>query len=267
MLRVLAISLIALGALALLDAGVTLVWQEPISALYAVFKQNHLRGELQRVERTPATPVEQRALASIADVSRRIEYLARELQEHTANGSPVGRIVIPRIDAKYVIVKGTGTDELESGPGIYSETNFPGIPGTTAIAGHRTTYLAPFRDINELSPGNHIELQMPYANLTYTVLGQRVVSPYDVQAAISRVSYSRVVLSACTPRFSAAKRLLVFAKLTRIAPKGAALRLGHDRVPHTFNVAPSTGARAPGSTRRLHVVLKSADLDASSPLV
>ncbi len=267
MLRVLAIALIALGALALIDAGVTLVWQEPISALYAVFEQNHLGGELQRVERAPVPPVEQRALASIGDVSRRIEYLARELQAHAADGSPVGRIVIPRIDASYVMVKGTGTEELESGPGIYPETNFPGIPGTTAIAGHRTTYLAPFRDINELSPGSHIELQMPYADLTYTVIGQRVVSPYDVQAAVSKVSYSRVVLSACTPLFSAAKRLLVYARLTRIAPKGAALRLGHDRVPRAFDVAPNARARAARSTRRLHDVLKALDRNSASPLV
>ena len=92
--------------------------------------------------------------------------------------------MIPKIDASYVMVKGTDTSDLESGPGIYSETSFPGVAGTTAIAGHRTTYLAPFRDINELSPGNHILLEMPYAHFTYTVIGQRVVLPTDVSAAV-----------------------------------------------------------------------------------
>ncbi len=63
---------------------------------------------------------------------------------------------------------------------------------------------------------------MPYAHFTYTVLGHRVVAPTDVRAAVSRVGYSRLVLSACTPLFSAAKRLLVFARLTRTVPVGAA---------------------------------------------
>ena len=222
-LRVLAVAMIVVGALALADATVTLLWQEPISALYALIKQDSLRGALSRVERTVPTPLEQRHLASLTSERRRVAYLADELQRHTANGSPVGRIVIPLIDASYVTVKGTGTSELESGPGVYPETAFPGIGGTTAIAGHRTTWLAPFRNIDLLKPGNHILLDMPYAHFTYTVIGQRVVSPSDVRAAVAQVGYSRLVLSACTPLFSAAKRLLVYAKLTRTVPAGPAL--------------------------------------------
>jgi sortase A len=238
-LRTLAIALIVLGALALIDAGITLVWQEPITALIALVRQNHLSGELRTVERTSPTAAERRALASLTDERRRIEYLAWEMQRHTRDGSPVGRIVIPRVDASYVIVRGTGTDELESGPGIYDETNFPGIPGTTAIAGHRTTYLAPFREINFLRPGNHIMLDMPYAHFTYTVTGQRVVQPTDVRAVVDDVGYSRLVLSACTPVFSAAQRLLVYARLTRIVPEGAARRLPGGGVVRPIVVRPS----------------------------
>lgn len=221
-LRALAVTMIVLGTLALLDAIVTLVWQEPISALYALIEQSRLEGALSGVEHTAPTPLEQRHLASLPSEQRRVAYLAWELQRHTADGDPVGRIVIPLVNADYVMVKGTGTSELESGPGVYSETVFPGVAGTTAIAGHRTTWLAPFRDINLLKPGNHILLNMPYAHFTYTVVGQRVVSPEDVRAAIARVGYTRLVLSACTPLFSAAKRLLVYAKLTRTVPVGAA---------------------------------------------
>jgi sortase A len=224
--RALSIALIAVGALALLDAGVTLVWQEPFSALYAKFRQDHLSGTLRAAERATPTAVERRALASLPDERRRVAFLASELQRHAPNGGAVGRIVIPKIDASYVMVKGTDTSDLESGPGIYAETNFPGIAGTTAIAGHRTTYLAPFRDINELSPGNHILLDMPYAHFTYTVIGQRVVLPTDVAAAVANVGYTRLVLSACTPLFSAEKRLLVYARLTKTVPVGAARVLG-----------------------------------------
>ena len=223
--RVLAFTLIVLGALTLIDAGVTLVWQEPFTALYAKFRQDHLSGALHAIERTAPTPVERRTLASLPDERRRIAFLAADLERHAGNGGAVGRIVIPRIGASYVIVKGTGTEELKSGPGIYPETSFPGVCGTTAIAGHRTTYLAPFRHLDSLRPGNRILLNMPYAHFTYTVIGHEVVAPTDVRAAVNYVGYSRLVLSACTPLFSAAKRLLVFAHLTRTVPVGAARRL------------------------------------------
>jgi sortase A len=257
--RALAIALIAVGALALLDAGVTLVWQEPFSALYAKFRQDHLNGTLRAAERATPTAVERRALASLPDERHRVAFLASELQHHAPNGSAVGRIVIPKIDASYVVVKGTDTSDLESGPGVYSETNFPGIAGTTAIAGHRTTYLAPFRDINELSPGNHILLEMPYAHFTYTVIGQRVVLPTDVSAAVSNVGYTRLVLSACTPLFSAAKRLLVYARLTKTVPVGAARVLG-GRVYQPSLIQPivSTQATPPHGTQpaRLPTLLR-----------
>ncbi len=224
-------ALIALGALALIDAGVTLVWQEPLSALYAKLRQDHLSGTLRAAERAAPTPVQRRVLASLPDERRRIAFLASELERHASGGSAVGRIVIPRIDASYVVVKGTDTSDLESGPGIYSETNFPGVGGTTAIAGHRTTYLAPFRHIDALRPGNRILLNMPYAHFIYTVIAQRVVAPTDVGAAVANVGYSRLVLSACTPLFSAEKRLLVYARLTSTVPEGAARRLpGHPTV-------------------------------------
>jgi sortase A len=222
-LRALSAALIAVGVLALLDAGVTLLWQEPLSALYATLEQDHLRGALRGVERAQASPLERRRLARLPDERRRIAFLARALERHAAAGSPVGSIRIPRIGADFVVVKGTGISELEQGPGVYSDTGFPGLGGTTAIAGHRTTWLAPFRRINELHRGERILLDMPYAHFLYTVTGQRIVEPTDVGAAIDEVGYSRLVLSACTPLFSAAKRILVYARLAATTPVGAAL--------------------------------------------
>jgi sortase A len=264
-MRVLAVLLILAGALALIDAGITLVWQEPISALIAKLRQDHLSGALRKVERAAPTPVERRTLASLADERSRIAFLAGELQRHTGDGGAVGRIVIPRIGASYVVVKGTDTEDLKSGPGIYSETSFPGVAGTTAIAGHRTTYLAPFRDIDVLGAGNRILLDMPYARFSYTVIGRRVVAPTDVQAAVASVGYSRLVLSACTPLFSAAKRLLVFARLTRTVPEGAARRLPGGAVARPIETPPRPAravARPP-----LPPVLESLDPNVVSPLV
>jgi sortase A len=254
--RALALLMIALGLLLLVDAGVTLVWQEPISALYALLRQDRLGGELRRVERLAPTPAERRTLASLADERQRITFLARELRRRAGDGSPVGRIVIPRIGASYVVVNGTDTKDLESGPGIYRETSFPGVAGTTAIAGHRTTYLAPFRNINLLSRGDRIQVNMPYGQFTYAVTGQRVVAPTDVNAAVARVPYSRLVLSACTPLFSAEKRLLVYARLTRIVPQGAARLL-----PGGVLAQPILAPAAPAGQhhRRLPPMLESLD--------
>jgi sortase A len=222
-LRALSTLLILAGVLALVDGAVTLVWQEPISALYAKFEQDHLRGTLQGIERARPDAAEHAQLVRLSE-QHRIAFLARRLQRHAAPGSPVGSIRIPRIGANFVVIDGTGTSELEKGPGVYRETHFPGLGTTTAIAGHRTTWLAPFRRINELHRGDHIELNMPYAHFLYTVTGQRVVQPTDVHAATAKVGYSRLVLSACTPLFSAAKRILVYARLTAATPAGAAVR-------------------------------------------
>jgi sortase A len=220
-LRVLGVTLIVLGVLALADAGVTLLWQEPVSALYAKLRQDHLSGVLRREERAPPTAPERRALARLSDERARIAYLARALQGHASDGTPVARIRIPPIGLSAVVVRGTSSSALASGPGIYPETVFPGIPGTTAIAGHRTTYLAPFRHIDSLHRGQAIVLDMPYAHFTYTVIGSAVVAPTNVHAAVADVGYPRLVLSACTPLFSAAKRILVYARLASIMPVGA----------------------------------------------
>jgi sortase A len=218
---VLAALLAAAGLLLLVDAGVTLVWQEPISALYTQLKQESLGGDLRALDRA-APPLEaQHALARLHAERRRVAYLARALQRYAKPGSAVGRIRIPAIGVSFVVVKGSGASELQNGPGIYPETNFPGVAGTTAIAGHRTTYLAPFRHIDELHRGEQIVLEMPYARFTYSVTALRVVLPTDV-SVLDPVGYSQLVLSACTPLFSASHRLIVLARLKSMVALGAA---------------------------------------------
>jgi sortase A len=253
-MRVLAALLILAGTVALIDAGVTLVWQEPFSALYAKLRQDHLSGALAKVEHAAPTAEEQRQLIDLGDVRHRVAYLAGRLEGHAKDGSPVGRIEIPRIGASFVVVKGTDTSDLESGPGIYSETVFPGMAGTTAIAGHRTTYLAPFRHVDLLRPGNTIALRMPYAHFTYRVIAKRVVAPTDVNAAVGNVGYSRLVLSACTPLFSAAKRLLIYARLVRTVPVGEGRMPLAQRPPGSPEALTGDQLEQPASAKRAPAV-------------
>ncbi len=116
-----------------------------------------------------------------------------------------------------------GTDELslEKGPGHYPATALPGMGLTVAVAGHRTTYLAPFKLINELVPGDQIIVRMPYGRFTYEVQYHRIVLPTALWVTHD-VGYERLVLSACNPLYSAAQRIIIFARLASVTPLGPA---------------------------------------------
>ena len=220
-LRAVSTVLIIAGALLIADAGLTLAWQEPISALYARLNQNHLDGQLRSLEREAPSSLELKALAGLHGQSRRLSFLARRLDRRVVPGDAIGRIEIPSLGARYVVVQGTDGGDLRKGPGHYADTPLPGEHGTVAIAGHRTTYLAPFRHLDEVKAGQDIVLEMPYGRFTYRYERTRIVPPNALWVT-HRVAYDRLVLTACHPLYSAAKRIVVFARLVRAEPRGAA---------------------------------------------
>jgi sortase A len=222
-LRAISTVLIVAGVLMIADAGITLAWQEPVSALLARIEQDKLSNRLDKLEAEPPTRVQRRVLAALATRRRRIAFLAREQRRSAQTGDPIGRIAIPKIGADFVVVQGTDSSSLRKGPGHYPSTTFPGLPGTVAIAGHRTTYLAPFRNIDDLERGDPIVLTMPYGRFTYAVQRTQVVQPTALWVTRD-VGYQRLVLSACNPLYSAAQRIIVFARLERVAARGAARR-------------------------------------------
>jgi sortase A len=213
--------LIAAGILILADAALTLLWQEPLTALQTKIRQHGLRGDLKHLEARRPDAIEQRVLDNLHDSDRRIAFLARSLDRHTAPGDAIGRLKIPRIDADYVMVKGSQPADLRKGPGTINGSPLPGIGGTAAIAGHRTTYLAPFRHIDQLRPGDRITVEMPYATFTYRVQRTRIVAPTTLKV-LRDVGYDRLVLSACHPLFSATQRIVVVSRLTSVVPLRAA---------------------------------------------
>jgi sortase A len=224
-LRAFSTVLIVAGGLLLLDAGVTLAWQEPLSALYATARQNALDSDLQKLEQRKLALVQLRALARLQTEQRQLTFLARAERGRAQPGDALGRILIPKIGADYVMVQGTQPDDLREGPGHYVSTPLPGEPGTVAVAGHRTTYLAPFRDIDELKHLDQVTLRMPYADFTYEVERSQIVSP-GATWVTRRIGYDRLVLTACHPLYSAAQRIVVFARLVRTVPRGDARELG-----------------------------------------
>jgi sortase A len=210
--------LIISGLLLVIDAGVTLIWQEPVTAVVALIK----RGEINKhYLAAPLSTLDRSALGSLSTMQQRIAFLARREQRDVSTGAAIGRIVISKIGASFDVVQGTDTQSLEKGPGHYPNTAFPGLGQTVAIAGHRTTYLAPFRHIDALAPGDQIVLRMPYARFTYVVQYHRIVVP-TAWWVINNVGYERLILSACNPLYSAAQRIIVFARLQEVTPTGAA---------------------------------------------
>jgi sortase A len=202
------------GALLLADAALTLLWQEPVSALYTHVRQGKLSDRLAELERTPLAPVERRAMDRLPDTSQQLAFAARAFARKVHEGDPIGRLRLPSAGIDDVMVEGTGTADLRNGPGHYPSTPLPGQRGTVGIAGHRTTYGAPFRHLDEVEPGDRVEVSLPYGVFSYRVERTRIVKPTDVWVT-DRVSFDRLILSACHPLYSAAKRIVVFAKLER----------------------------------------------------
>jgi sortase A len=206
--------LITSGILMLADAGLTLAWQEPVSSFLAQQQQDALGSKLDKATRNFTT---QHRLVPISGLDRRkdLARAARDWRSHLKKGDPLGRIVLPTLHRKYVVVQGTDLGTLRKGPGHYPATPVPGQGGTVAIAGHRTTYLAPFRTVNKLKPGQEIDVQMPYGKFVYQVERVQIVAPTALWITHRVPGRERLVLSACHPLYSASKRIVVFARLSR----------------------------------------------------
>jgi sortase A len=221
-LRALSTVLIVSGAMLLVDAALTVAWQEPVSALYARVTQDRLGGDLKDLERAAPTAIERRALEALDTQPRRLGFLARSLKRRLKEGEAAGRVRLPTIGASFVVVDGTDGDSLRKGPGFFPQSPYPGARGTAAIAGHRTTYAAPFRRVDDLDRGDDVIVEMPYGRFTYEVERTRIVKP-NALWVLDKAREDRLVLSACHPLYSAAKRIIVFARLVRTEPRGAAL--------------------------------------------
>ena len=163
-------------------------------------------------------------------------------------GEPVAVIRIPSIGVERRVVEGTDVDDLREGPGHYAESPLPGQAGNAAIAGHRTTYGAPFNRIDELVPGDEIQVQTVQGTAVYKVdQAPFVVSPDQVEV-LNDYGDNRLTLTSCHPKLSSSKRMIVTAELegTPFPP------LPSDATPVAADVASTTtipdAVENPGAT-------------------
>lgn len=227
--RVFGTGLIATGVGLLMFVAITVVWGDPFTRLSAQGEQKTLARQFAA---TAPTNAELTDASLDPELTRRAAAIARK---ETKSGAAVGQIVIPRIDMRRIFVKGAETEDLMKGPGIYRETLFPGSGRAVAIAGHRTTYGAPFLNIDQIKVGDPIVLKMSYGTFTYRMTRSQIITPYDwsildygaaepTAAARNQVKRSQqcvvtcehLVLTACHPKYSAEKRIAVYARLAKV---------------------------------------------------
>src|SRR2546421_388110 len=128
--------LIVAGVLLTADAGITLAWQEPISAIYARITQNRLGHDLRTLERAQPTDLERRALARLGTEQRRIAFLARALRRKAQPGDALGRLRIGKIGSSFVVVQGTDGSSLQKGPPPHPPgARAPRAPGGSGAGG------------------------------------------------------------------------------------------------------------------------------------
>ena len=217
--RVLATLLVVAGAGLLAWGIVTWRWQDPFTALYTLWHQDRL------AERYDERLVDSRwretryAAMSSAAVRRELRALARRYRASVSRGDAIGRIRTPRLGLDMVLVNGTDSETLKKGPGRHLGSYMPGEGELVYVAGHRTTFSAPFADIDDLRRGDRVFLEVPYGTFEYRVTGRRIVRA-DAVWVLRSPGHEVVALQACHPRFFASHRYVVYARPHAVTPRG-----------------------------------------------
>ena len=213
-------------------AAAVLFWRDPVTDLYSRFQQNRLESALEaefeawdaspppaEAEEEPPQEPEEPSTADVAASQARTASDARRFARDLEQGQAFGRLELPSIGIEVVTVHGTrwGAD-LSRGPGHYERTEVPGLGRTVGIAGHRTTFGAPFRHIDDIEVGDRITLEMPYGTFRYRVFKHEIVDNDDWRVIRDR-GFDTLMLSACHPLYGAAERWIVYARLVEVTPR------------------------------------------------
>jgi sortase A len=215
------------GVLTLAWAVLVWRWQDPFTATYTHWQQSRLASQFDRKieEFTPDTRGKSLAAARIA-----VAHEATRYRNSLHRGDAIGRITIGAIGLKIILVEGTDHESLKKGPGHYGTSGLPGQGKLVYVAGHRTTYLAPFSHLDALKPGDFVTVDLPYATFKYVVTRHRIVAATDV-SVLRSPGHEVLILQACHPRFFASHRYLVYAKPVAVTPRGGkSLALAANRV-------------------------------------
>jgi len=215
-LRILGTLMVVGGVLTLLWVVVVWQWQDPFTALYTRWQQHRLASSYDErfTKFHPLRP----AGDTLAAERRTIAREAARYRRDSKRGEAIGRIKVPRLGVNMIFVNGTDHESLKKGPGRDLRTFMPGQGQLVYIAGHRTTYLAPFSHIDSLRAGDRVTLEVPYATFVYRIVRHRIV-PSDDLSVLKSHRHEVVILQACHPRFFATHRYLAYAVPIRVEPR------------------------------------------------
>jgi sortase A len=219
-LRIAGTALAIAGALMLVWVVVVWRWQDPFTALYTHWQQHRLAHSYEQRFAAYRPSKQVRSQASVAATMRALAAEGRRYRRGSHRGQAIGRLVVPRLGLKMVLVNGTDDSTLQKGPGRDLRTYMPGESQLVYIAGHRTTYLAPFAHIDAMRTGDSITLEVPYGTFRYRVV-RHVIVPGNDLAVLRSHGREVVALQACHPRFFASQRYIVYGRLARIEPRGS----------------------------------------------
>ena len=220
--RVFGILLIAAGLLMGIWVLVVWQWKDPFTSIYTWWEQRHLVSKYdERVHEYRTSAPARHEGASPAAVREMLARTAKRYRQTTRQGEAIGRLEVPRLGLNMIVVDGTDTDSLSKGPGLDRRTFMPGEGKLSYVAGHRTTYLAPFANIDSLRAGDPVTFSLPYGEFHYRITGHAIVPADDLSRLKSR-SYEQLALQACHPRFFATQRYIAYAR-----PQSVTLPNGH----------------------------------------
>ena len=219
--RIFGTLLVVAGIATLAWVGAVWKWQDPLTALYTRWEQRGLAATYSKRLETFHVAAPPRRATTVADSRKRVAQDARRYRKSSRRGEAIARIRVPRLDLNMIVINGTDEESLKRGPGRDLRTFMPGEGELVYIAGHRTTYQAPFARIDALRRGDRVTLELPYGTFEYAVTSRRIV-PATALGVLRSRNREEVVLQACHPRFFATQRYLAYARPVRIAPRDAA---------------------------------------------
>jgi sortase A len=216
-LRIAGTLLAGAGLLAAAWALTVWQWQDPFTALYTSHQQQVLAAAYEHADASYVSADSSGVPVRVE--MRRVARAARRYRAILETGDAVGRLHIPRLHLNAIVVNGTDEASLAKGPGRYLHSYVPGEGGLVYIAGHRTTYGAPFANIQRMRKGDVVTLEVPYAKFVYRV-SSSVIVPADDLARLRSSGREVIALQACHPRFFATERYIVYAKPISVEPRG-----------------------------------------------
>ena len=215
--------LLVIGIGVLAWTSTVYLWKDPFTTAYTAYEQRRLEANLNSQfeswkPKARAEPVARPAKPKPKSRHDDVSGDAKRFRLASDDGDAIARLRVPRLGLSLIVVNGTSSSDLRRGPGRHTETFMPGEGKLVYVAGHRTTYGAPFSDIDRLEPGDTLSVELPYGSVEYLVTRHRIVDDNDL-SVLESSGREELVLQACHPRFFANQRYLVYARPVSVSAR------------------------------------------------